>query len=289
MQRIGESPEGESNSNNEDGTSVASNEDGRDDPNRMVLTPEERQFAMAIKEAVRNDAELDNLPDFYYAQLALLDSGNVEHALGRARFLQAFREEYKIEDNPSKGLKAFRDYVQLQPGNMLSFEYHQRDGNYVMVFDFCKAFFPKTFSRDEGALQTWLSALYFMFHCVSPDLQAIRAGVVLLVECEGFSWTKHFDVHQYRLYWEALGDSYPLKYQQIKHFHTGWFLTMMLSLGKKFVPPEARDSVQVGCKSKHRLDVMCSKPSFEEAQQKMLENLHEALKKRYENEAAFRL
>lgn len=64
---------------------------------------------------------------------------------------------------------------------------------------------------------------------------------------------------------------------------------MMLSLVKKFVPPEARDSVQVGCTAKHRLDVMCCKPSFEEAQKKMLDNLHEALKKRYENEASFRL
>lgn len=198
-----EHPQGERNIN-EDGTFVALDEDGRDSANRMLLTSEERGFAVAIKQAVQNDAEIDNLPDFYFAQLALLDSGNIQRALDRVRFLQAFREEYMIEDNPSKDLKAFQDYVKLQPGNMLSFEYHKRDGNYVMVFDFCKAFFPKTFSRDDAALKTWLSALYFMFHSLSPDLQSIRAGVCLLVECEGFSWMKHFDVHQYRLYWEAL-------------------------------------------------------------------------------------
>ena len=46
-----------------------------------------------------DDDELDTLTDYmYYAQLALVDQDNTASALERIEHLQAFREEYNVQD-----------------------------------------------------------------------------------------------------------------------------------------------------------------------------------------------
>ena len=49
----------------------------------MQLTQQELEWAWAIKDAVEQDAELNNLSDMSYGQLALMDHANVEQAIDR--------------------------------------------------------------------------------------------------------------------------------------------------------------------------------------------------------------
>ena len=98
------------------------------DPSRMVLTPEERQWALSIKAAIVGDPEVDNLSDFEYAQLALMDHGDVEAAVERARHMQTFKHEYGITDTLEQSRQLLPKLVKLLPGMPLSLSYNRRDG-----------------------------------------------------------------------------------------------------------------------------------------------------------------
>lgn len=69
---------------------------GPDEPERMHLTPAERQWALIVKDLIEGVPELDNLCEFEYAQLALIEHDNVEGDLKRAYQIQLYRQEYGI-------------------------------------------------------------------------------------------------------------------------------------------------------------------------------------------------
>ena len=48
------------------------------DVSRITLTEEETRWAKAIKTAIEEDPEVDNLNDFLYAQIALIDKDDIE-------------------------------------------------------------------------------------------------------------------------------------------------------------------------------------------------------------------
>jgi len=151
---------------------------------RMHLTKEERLWAIDIKDVIEAEAELDNLSDFMYAQLALIERDNVEAALERAFTMQAFREEYKITDTFQDGRLFLKNLVDLFPGVYMSLSYNQRDGNYVMAIDLAK-FDMQGIATPEG-VATWLGGGYYFFHCCCPDFESIRRGWCALFETEGY-------------------------------------------------------------------------------------------------------
>ena len=84
---------------------------GPEDPLRMKLTREEHAWAWDIKDCIEMLDDLDNLCDFWYAQLAIVCQDNVEDAVRRAYGLQYFREEFKIRDTFEQGRHCMHQLV----------------------------------------------------------------------------------------------------------------------------------------------------------------------------------
>ena len=102
-----------------------------DDPARMELTRQEHQWALAVKEAIKQDEDLEPISDFWCAQLAIKDEGNVAAALDRAHHLQGFRQEYGIKETTESGLHVMTNFVKLLPGFHLALSYCADTDNYV--------------------------------------------------------------------------------------------------------------------------------------------------------------
>lgn len=260
-----------------------------DDPDRMDITDQEISWARAIKTAIEGDAEIDNLSDFMYVQLALIEKDNIEGALERAAQLQAFKEEYGILDTKSDGLKHLRDFVvKLFPKYILSFSFDSEStGSYVLIYDH-KGFDIKALDT-EAKLVTWLATTYYSAFSLCPDFESIRSGVVVMAECEGYNWTKNIDVKTYQRFWSEIGVALPVKFRLHKHFHCGVFINLLFSLTKKFLPSEITSKFDMGCQFDGRLDEIYLIPTVAAANQRLLNNMGEALERRYSNMKSYSL
>ena len=155
----------------------------RSDPSRMVLTAQERTWALAIKAAIESSDEIDNLPDFDYAQLALVDNDNVQSALDRAQCLQQYKEQYSIRNSMEDGNNHWRSMVNLAPDLILSLAFFHELGCYMCVTDLARIS-EYLFTRAEDN-RLMFGLAFYLGHTLSPDFSAIRNGIFLVAECEG--------------------------------------------------------------------------------------------------------
>ncbi|CAB9501766.1 expressed unknown protein [Seminavis robusta] len=258
------------------------------DKGRMQLTHQEKTWALAIKEGIESEAEVDNLTDFWYAQLALICHDDVSNAIERAQQLQYLREEYNIVETYEFGRRCIHQAISLFPDYYLCLSFNHQDGNYVLVVDLTKL--PmSTFRTNPNAVDIKVCEIYFMSHLMSPDFEAIRRGIICVAECEGYQMQHDIGVGIWRRVWDMVVP-YPLNLQKIKHFHTGVMSNIMVSMVRQFLPRSIKDRIEVGCLSEAgRLDGMYLMPNKEAARKRTLSRLEDALQRRYNNEAAFKL
>ena len=258
------------------------------DVRRMLLTEEERGWALAIKTAIEESNEVDNLSDFWYGQLALIEKDNVDEAVSRAYQLQELRQEYGIVDSFEYGRRVIHQSMELFPGYYLCYSFNHRDGNYVLVVDLTKL--PMSiFRTNSAAIITKVQEIYFMCNIMSPDMEAIRRGIICLAECEGYHFQHDIGVGIWRRVWDLVVP-YPLRLQKLKHFHTGVFANLMVSMVRQFLPSSLSQKIEVGCRCEAgRLDRVYLTPNAQAANQRILCRLEDALRRRYENEATFAL
>lgn len=260
---------------------------GQDDPRRMLLTRDEHAWALDIKFLVERVPDLDNLPDFMYAQLGIVCQNNLDDALRRAYGLQAFREEYKIHDSLEEGRRLLHSLVTvIQPLQFLSFSFSQGDGTYVLVHDVTK-FETKHMTTPRKANE-WFAAAYYMQTVLNPDLESVRKGCICCVECEGFDVTKKQDFKIFQKMFSELMTSYPFR-GVCKHYHTGLFCNLIISAFRKLLPKSLRDTFQIGLKFDCRLDEAFLVPTVAIANQRFLSRVDETLMRRYINESTFSL
>ena len=186
-----------------------------EDDTTMKLTGEERQWALDIKRAIEEDPELDNLSDFTYAQLALVDHQNVEAAVERAHRLQAFRNEYDIQDSPQQGQRFMERASELLPGFYLNLGYHKVHGisTCTLVADLSKCYLASSTSNADA--RNFLQAAYYTYHALNPNLEQIRQGCTFLMECDNFAWKTNYGLQFFQRYWTEIGSVYPLRYFQV--------------------------------------------------------------------------
>lgn len=259
---------------------------GQNDPRRMELTKEELDWADAIKDCIEAMPDLDNLSDFMYAQLAIICEDDVTDAIERAFGLQIFREEYKIYDTREDGQRQMRNLLKLFPEQFLSFSFSQNDGTYVIIHDATKM--NTTCLTTAEKINDWFAACYYIHTSMSPDLESVRKGCISCVECEGFDWTMKQDFKlMHKMFFELL-TCYPFR-GQIKHFHTGMIINLIVATFRKILPPHLKDKLLVGLSFDCRLDQAFLVPTAAAANKRMLTKIDEALKRRYDNESTFSL
>jgi len=161
-----------------------------DDP-RMQLTPQERAWALSIKQAFQEDDEIlaRAICDMEIVQYALVDQGNVEKAHQKAMCMQAFRMAYNINETTKEALVVFRHVHAMNPGHLLSIDTCPNEdgkGAHALVIDFAKHF-PSRYLEHPKEFRYYLACWHYASKCMQPDFQSIRDGYRHIIECDGVS------------------------------------------------------------------------------------------------------
>lgn len=253
----------------------------------MAVSDTERNLAINIKEAIATATDVDPISDFMCVQLALVDGDNTEAAVERAYNLQCFREEYRILDTASDGVRRCAAYFDLMPGFHLSFAEEQSTGRSVAIFDNTK--FSGKRIHSEESLRVWLGGTYYTLAVFAPHFQAIRAGTILVAECEGYDWKVDMDFKSLKQVWSEIAAVYPVPIKKIKYFNSGTTMNLVASMLRPFLPRDLQSKIELGCQFDQRLDEIYLTPTLEAANVRMLSRIAALLQQRYENEQAFHL
>lgn len=262
---------------------------GKLDPLRMKLLLVEEWWALEIKEAIENNPDIENLSDFQYAQLALICEDDVDDAIRRAIGMQAVREEYGIlemDESSEFGCRTIKKFMDRFPLSFLYFDYSDPDGQYVMGIDASKV--------NTGDLKTIVdikllfAGMYYMAQTCMPDFEAIRKGVIGLIECRNVNFTRRSDLKANQKVYDELWAVYPFT-GSIRHYNTNSMFNVMFSLCKKFLPEDLKSRYQAGLVFEGGLDNTFLVPTPEIAAERVLHNMQDSLKRRLENQRSFSL
>ena len=132
------------------------------DQSRMQLTPQERAWAMQVKQAIQDHPETNHLSDFMYAQIALVEweSRSLENAIELALNLQVYCQEHDVLDTFRQGRDAIDFCIRSNPGYVLHF--FLAEDRYRIIFDM-KRFDISVLSNPKDLKKTMIGGYYF-FH-----------------------------------------------------------------------------------------------------------------------------
>lgn len=188
---------------------------------RMSITEAERSWALTIKDAFKEDPELDNLNDFWYAQLAIVHKDDVEMAKSQALTMQHFRQEYDIRDDMEDVKSTMWDFIHLYDDDwVLGFSYNKDYQNYLWAVDI--AAIDNQALQTDRAWRTNLAGHYYIRQALNPDFVSISQGIVIVHECGGFNFSGKFGGlgPAKRLAQEIIGN-YPSLHHSLMWFNTG--------------------------------------------------------------------
>lgn len=257
-------------------------------PDRMGITQQEYERALAVKEAIRSTPELDLPSDFMCLQLAIVATAmgeSLEDSLERCRGLQAFAEEYSPTQSYAEGCRMLEALVGFWPRQFLAFHYSPPDGAYVFCWDMGQ-FEPAVIKTQRQHRQMVLGRYYchLLFH---RDVQSCRSGFITLIECQNLTLRREA-IKMDQEFFGGFLQYYPFL-AQARQFHTGVFTNTVWSILKRFLPTKVKDNFQVGLKWDGHLGECLLTPTVQEANQRMLSAMKLALKRRLNMEQSFRL
>jgi hypothetical protein len=253
----------------------------------MEMTNEERSWAMTVKAAVESSEDICPLPDLEYVQFALISRGNLEEAMERIRGLQEFRQEYNINDNLEEGNEILHKFVKhYHPGCILTVAYNDVDDNFVFIYDRSQLRYDSLRLPEEWRIA--FGAIFYINHMMSQDVKAMREGSIFIAECEGV--TRHrLSFNAISTFWHHFLHHYPMKYKEIKFFHTNVITNLSFSMMKPLMRPEIRECFHIGCQFGANIGSLYRLPTPEIAKERTLRRLEFFLKRRYANQARFKL
>ena len=255
------------------------------DPINMTLTGEECDWALDIKEAIQATPELDPVSDLWCVQLALFVRNDVAGAVERTLHMQAFCQEYGVKDNLKDGVRFLRWLIHLFPRHLLEFT---RDrGSCVLIHDATQM--DTTVLTTPEKINMYMGCMYYLHHAFYPDIEAMRCGVTVLIECEGFSLCKRHYAKVLRKLFSEFLTVYPIV-GGMKQFHTTMWWNILSCGLRRLLPKHVRDRCVTGCTFEGgRFDTIYLVPSVELANERVLRQLGESLRQRYDWESTFSL
>lgn len=212
---------------------------------RMGMSDNQRSVALMIKEAIQANSEIDNLPDFWYAQLALVNDDNLEASLSQALSMQHLREEYGIRDTLEDAKRIMWDFLSSQEGWMIGFRYMDAMDSMVTVLDLAAIDANALATKPDG-WKTIMAGTYYIRQALNPDLVCVANGVTTIHECEGFDWKKFGTKNFIRVMQEVIAP-YPELTRGMSFFHTGVLMNLTHSMMKPFLPKDMGEKCKFGC------------------------------------------
>lgn len=272
------------------------------EPEKLTLRDEELTWAHTIKTAVHEAEHLKAVSDFEIAQWALvtMERQEMDEVLERIYKLQYFREMYGFENVTAdssaetltkvwkEGVKLMREYVkQMEPGHLLTIDFMPSQGHYLIVWD--RAAFDPSRVQSEYDWKVYQGCTYCLLQILTSNLQAIREGVAVILECHGMGLSNYNSQFEERRVSE-LFNYFPFKNKEFCFLNTPTVAIMLYKVVKPFFSLEFHNAVQLDGKIdgfEGRIDTLYNVPNFEYAQDRLLERLQTYLKERLENQRTF--
>lgn len=268
----------------------------------MMVLPEERQWALEIKQAVNEAQHLEPLSDFDCVHMAMITRGNTPEALFRVQGMQEFRREYGVDSSLRQGAEVLERTMHLMPGFLLHLDNCPDTNEGILVWD-ASIFKPALLlspSKEHGVdyyWKTYVVTCYYLYIICQPDLASIREGLTLILDCGRVEWDNVSMDFEKRMH-DELRAYYPLKWKKILAYNTATIANVGWSLYKQFMNPHMRNCLQLGCQiicpdptvsSPTYLYELFLQPSLEESQFNILRRAVDLLTIRAENVRSFKL
>lgn len=270
----------------------------------MVITDTELGWALALKIAVTENDELDNLCDMEYAHHAIIAQGNLQEALTRVERMQIFRQHYKVDNSLEQGLYFIQELMKQQPGFLMNIDIDLVRQESLNVFD-CGCFQPNvaldtTASPEIGIRDNWkifACAAYYVKYTSQPTLAVIRNGLLELADFGEYGW-KNFSTETNQRLMDEVISYYPMKWNGLLMYNTVPAANVIMSMCKPLMGDSMRNALRLGCQfvesdgshnCNRRLREFYLQPNQEEAEANLLERARLLLSTRCHNETTFRL
>lgn len=267
----------------------------------MRISPQERDWALAIKQAVEDHKDLKELTDMEYAHYAIICEGNLRNALKRISSMQDFREAYNVDNSVEQGFEMLAALMEQHPGYVLCIDVDSvtMEGLHVIDPGNCDPLIALSVDSTKGADHNWkvlVLGSYYLFYAVQPVLTTVRAGNYTIADFSAVSWTILNMEFQSRLAGELLSN-YPIKFSKFLAFNTGFVTNICWSVLKKIYPPAITGVLQLGCRVPLvgdqevplKLEETYLQPSMKTAYERLLLRAKDLLSLRRKNEEFFRL
>lgn len=268
---------------------VDNNQGTATDPVTMHLFPTELARAQLIKRAVDANDEVGNLTDFEYVQFALgWEDDPIDVIVQKIAMYHSFRQEYGVKETVNDGVTSFSDMTIEFYGAVLSLQYLAPKRSYVVVMDWGSSIPPTT---EEGH-RKYFRGLYYMFHSLLPNFEAMRSGTTMVIECEG-AGRKNISVDHLQKLASHLYSHYPKKQKESYFLNSPSLVNVACTLFFKMTNQNVRDSIKLGFQIEgwegRRIDGLYKNPTPEAARIQMLESCRTFLELRYRNMECFKL
>ena len=266
----------------------------------MILSDEERQWTLAIKEALHNSSHFADdfhLSDLAFAQQAIVAQGNVAEALVRIEGLQHFYEEYNIDHTLEQALYYMREFMLQQPGYLLHLDVSPLSQQAWMVTDSAAFRFENALANDDH-WKICVCGIYYAHYIMWTTFASIRQGMFSEVECDSVGW-HNFNMEFVNRLFGELFSYIPIKFRVTRAYNTTVIANLLFSLARPFMSTSHKRSVQLGCQVMsnnddtnpgiRRLSEFYLQPSVDVAMRRILKRTEELMQIRKYNEDTFQL
>lgn len=255
-----------------------------------LLTPKERGWTNELEAAIQNSQEDFKLSDFELAAHAIVAKENTELALKRIRRLAKFKETYNISNDMTvfQAIQLLHKFVHANPGFLQAFgvdTYHR----HVLVFRLQALKYPPPFNHSE---EDQFAALYYIFHALQPDLDAVRKGTIFVGDIDGVT-RQYFSLGLFNGGRSLTKDAYPIKVKDFPCVSTPPRFSAVYAMCWPFFSTKLRQKY-VTCTAaqlQHHFpkSLWLQRLGGVMSETEVMEKIEENLKKRFENEESFRL
>jgi len=266
-----------------------------------LLEPKERGWTIELEQAIASAPDrhiFERLSDFDIATNAIVAKDNTELAMKRIRRLKAFKDTNGISHEVTvfQAMQLIHKFFHAYPDFVQSVGVDNYNRHFI-CFKLSELKTPPPFNHTE---KERFAALYYIFHALQPDLDAVRRGTVWLGDLEGSKRQTVLPSSSFMqnntMYYNGralLVESYPIKVKDFPCINTpskfsGLYVLcwpfFSKTLSKKYIPCTTQQ-IQDHFSNK----ILPTSLGGTMTSQKVLEVLEENLRNRFDNEQGFRL
>lgn len=262
----------------------------------MEPTEQELKWAAAIKESAQKDPEVrdDVLCDLEYLQHAIVAKDQVQKALKRIKLLQKFKEQYgiKLDGSYEEGMRDLKAFQLAHPGFMLAVA-SLPDHTQVLCGDYSK--YHGSNDKTEESRAITMRGNFYLLQVATPNVAAMRAGVVTLADGKGLAW-KHMSFQAEERFARFYAAAYPARITKIVMMNANFVLRAFYNFCRMFISKKvASRHVFAGDvrayleSSPYTPDVLPVQWEGKIDKEGLERAIHEKLRERYDTAAKFKL